>query len=149
MRDAVSAHHERCVQGCHEGCSPKSDESRVLNCGSRVSRAGNLSFFPGCSCSVLREGGVCPRSNWKTVSASSIQATELVLWFRWESFPPPKERWKRYLSMATLAKLTDPKRRPPLPREELCQEVRAGAVVRSFWCPSEQRGEGQPRVLQG
>ena len=27
MRDAVSAfHHESCVQGCHEGCTPGSDE---------------------------------------------------------------------------------------------------------------------------
>ena len=54
--------------------------------------------------------------------------TEHVLWFRWESFPPQEERWKR----ATLAKLTDPERRPPVPREELCQEVVNSVPERSF-----------------
>ena len=44
MRDAVSAfHHESCVQRCHEGCTPGSDErGRELNCGSRVSRVWKL-----------------------------------------------------------------------------------------------------------
>ena len=58
-------------------------------------------------------------------------------------------------TVATLAKLTNPERRPPLPREELCQEVlseqRAGAVVRVGPCGvsgvsqnSEARGSGLP-----
>ena len=34
------------------------------------------------------------------------------------SFPPPEECWKRFLgTVATLAKLTDPERRPPLPSQ--------------------------------
>ena len=35
-------------------------------------------------------------------------------------------------NMATFAKLTDPERRPPLPREELCQEVVNSVPERSF-----------------
>ena len=35
-------------------------------------------------------------------------------------------------TMATLAKLTDPERRPPLPREELCQEVVSSVPERFF-----------------
>ena len=108
---------------------------RELNCGSRVSTSWK--FFPTSSqvtlVSFSERGGASRRSSWKTVSASSIQAsgqscgqaacptkwrptkshpdvdaafnvtrrrdgrTEHVLWFRWESFPPQEERWKRYL----------------------------------------------------
>ena len=35
-------------------------------------------------------------------------------------------------NMATLAKLTDLEQRPPLPREELCQEVVNSVPERSF-----------------
>ena len=71
-------------------------------------------------------------------AVGSSRKTVSVLLVGWESFPPQKERWNLSPgNMATLAKLTDPERRPPL-REE---------VVNSFPEPSfelEARSSGGP-----
>ena len=131
MRDAVSAfHHESCVQGCHEGCTPGSDERQRTQL--RFKGQQGLEVVPSSSQVTFvsfSERGARPeeavgrpspplpcrpvvrvvgKQRVPTKSHPDVDAafnvtrrrdgrTEHVLWFRWESFPPQEERWKRYL----------------------------------------------------
>ena len=166
--DAVSAfHHESCVQGCHEGCTPGSDErqrtqlrfkgQQGLEVVPSSSQVTLVSFSergarpeeavgrpsPPLPCRpvvrvvgkqhVLRSGGppnLIPTSTPRSTrdrARSLVQMGELsAARGALQALPVAPG------TMATLAKLTDPERRPPLPREEWCQEVVNSVPERSF-----------------
>ena len=81
-----------------------------------------------------------------------------VHWSTWASCPPRRGLEAAPVvpgTMATWGKLTDPERRPPVAREELCQEVVDAVPERAFQLDSKEflvccgkQGEGQLLFLR-